>query len=158
MKINKFTLRKGRKIIWSSNRCRKNINEVIHPFTTLKEISANYKENIFHLVNRDNLWKIYVEDANLVLAPVHSSLGKVVSGDNSVFSEPNLLSHLLKKKMNTSTTQWFVLILVSEAVSSPFLPQLSNMDFGYKMLENLMRIKGSFKIEKMVAFIQILVT
>lgn len=97
-------------------------------------------------------------DANLVLAPVHSSLGKVVSGDNSVFSEPNLLSHLLKKKMNTSTTQWFVLILVSEAVSSPFLPQLSNMVFGYKMLENLMRIKGSFKIEKMVAFIQILVT
>lgn len=83
-------------------------------------------------------------DANLVLAPVHYSLGKVVSGDNSVFSELNLLSHLLKKKMNTSTTQWFVLILVSEAVSSPFLPQLSNMVFGYKMSENLMRIKGSF--------------
>lgn len=27
-------------------------------------------------------------------------------------AEPNLLSHLLKKKMNTSTTQWFVLILI----------------------------------------------
>lgn len=93
------------------------------------------------------------------MAPVHYSLvGKVVSGDNSVFSEPNLLSHLLKKKMNTSPTQWFVLILVSEAVSSPFLPQLSNMVFGYKMLENLMRVNGSFKIRKMVAFIEILVT
>lgn len=30
-------------------------------------------------------------------------------------SEPSLLSHLLKKKTSTSMTQWFVLILVSEA-------------------------------------------
>ena len=93
------------------------------------------------------------------MSHVHYSLvGKVVSGDNSVFSEPNLLSHLLKKKMNTSTTQWFVLILVSEAVSPSFLPQLSNVISGYKMLENLMCVNGSFKIRKMVVFIQILVT
>ena len=93
------------------------------------------------------------------MSHVHYSLvGKVVSGDNSVFSEPNLLSHLLKKKMNTSTTQWFVLILVSEAVSPSLLPQLSNVISGYKMLENLMCVNGSFKIRKMVAFIQILVT
>lgn len=52
-------------------------------------------------------------------------------------SEPNLLSHLLKKKMSTSMTQWFVLILVSEAV-----PSLSSLvtkcgDFGSKMSEYL---------------------
>lgn len=73
-------------------------------------------------------------------------------------SEPNLLSHLLKKKMSTSTTQLFVLILVSEAVSPPFLPQLSTVVFGYKILENLTRVNSCFKSRKMMAYIQILVT
>lgn len=57
-------------------------------------------------------------DANLVLAPVHYSWGKVVSGDNSVFSELKSPQPPVEEEDEHWTTQWFVLILVSAFVSS----------------------------------------